>query len=315
MANAIQEAILSATYGEQSRISSTTGLEYNPWATKGTMFTSTRYADYSTWNPWEVDYLASIPELAEVYEAGGLDISMDNLFNMTEFVSTDLESKMLDYGYFDWTMYTNRAHLATDVLGLTTEDYEQYVADWQYEALAGNRELIEAGYPEYLLDPTPWDNTLTESDIATQAQLEVDYQAVVAAEEAAAAETAAAEALAAEEEAALLQQEEDLETINELAGYRSQSEQLAYEDIGSYVDKTIQYYKLRGVRAEFDEATVENLVTSRMEDYWSEENETLLSDLMGKYAGTDLELPELSNRQLYTNALLGSSSITKSLLG
>ena len=280
------------------------------------------WPNYSEWEPWDVDFLKQYPYMANLYETGHRSAPISWYFGGTEFYDLLMSGGM---NFVDLMAVAGDTEWFREQ-GVTGETYNTFVEDWKANYIAENKANAPEGTPDYLFDPTPWDATLTEEDIAIQDQLKANYLAEHpeytedASGNLVLAPTPEPEPIPGEtvsviEGESIAQQESDIETIFDLAGYREQSEALAYEDISEYVDKTTEFYKLRGVWSEFTPEDIEGLVTTRMEDYWSLENETLLSDLMTKYQGTGLELPTLSGRSLFNTGIGSARENLYSLLG
>lgn len=221
------------------------------------------------WTPEEIAFVASKENLASLYERGKMKYSPEEI---------------IERGY-------SSAYF-------TSEEYSTFVEEWHAEKLAENQELIDAGVPEYTLDPTPWDDEITTWDQKQMTLLQTAYEE----EQTKIAELEARkEASRAAREAATEQRAINLERIEELATLRGQSEELAIEDVRDYINETSQQLKLRGITPAFTEETREELIQSRFTEYWSQENEQQLMDLAGEYIGENImneaaDLPTISDR-------------------
>lgn len=257
--------------------------------------TYTGYADTASWDPWDVAFAASVPELAKMYDAGQLKWSPSELMYEPESVETEgltIEDYLKD--------------MLRQELGINKQDYYSFIGQWRTDQRAVNEFMIETGQAErYQLDPTPWDE-LTASDVEYQKVWYDIYEREKAREE---ENIASRQEYEDAEAARIAQEEEDIATIGELAELRGTSETLAIEDVDEYIDTTTQRLKLRGVGTGFTSEVREQLINERMSEYWSEENETLLTDLLNQYADSDYELPTLSGRTIYGTEATGLGTL------
>lgn len=262
------------------------------------------FHDYSKWTSAERAFVMDNPALMAAYDAGDIKYkpgqmiyalaSVEELATAEELGEITNEQMTQLYGLrlFGGNLEVWKHEELFQ--GITPTVFREWTAEWKQDYMDTYNQMIALGYKKSELDPTPWDEE-TAADKELRQQYLLDELATAEQEALAESERLQAEEEAAAQAAAQVQIDTDIDTMNKLASLRFNSETLATADVDEYIAKTSEYLKLRGVVPGFTDEVREELITSRFTDYWSQENEQNLVDLMTKYQGST-ELPDVSER-------------------
>lgn len=263
------------------------------------------YHDYSKWLPEERAFVLDNPNISSAYDAGKLPLSpkamIYALADMSELQQAVAEGDVTKE-QFEQIIFGHAIGSTREVWrkreyfeGQSPETFKTFTAEWKQGLMEDYERQVALGINRSELDPTPWDDITSEDTEIMEGYLIEEMEAARAEQEEAQRQAEAdleAQRIAAEQAAI----QTDIDTMYELAGLRSRSEQLATMDVQEYVANTSQYLQLRGVEPGFSEDVVEGLITNRFTEYWSLENEEKLMELASQYAGGEYELPTISNR-------------------
>lgn len=238
------------------------------------------YADYNTWEPWDIDFAASIEGLLDSYDNGLFPLSPEYLVN-TSLLREELETG--NYSQMEKAFIAFRSMDLRTQLNLSQAKYDKFVKDWKWDNSANERFRVESGLiPEYKADPTPWDGIITDDDVIEQRRLFEIWKKDQAKQEKIDAATDWSTGLAENKEAYIDQAEKDIEAFRTLNDLKAKSKELASGDIDKFISTMSQRMKLRGAIPNFSDSTRQQLIDERFNEYWSVENEQMFNDLQEK---------------------------------